>query len=66
MPEPVEDFLVIEIGKHTEKFEAWILLQDNGEKFTSLLNAISAYAEGFSANRIIRRAFSLWEKLETR
>ncbi|KAK9997448.1 hypothetical protein SO802_022134 [Lithocarpus litseifolius] len=39
--------------------------EDNGEKFTSLLNAISAYAEGFSADPIIRRAFYLWKKLET-
>nr|KJB29925.1 hypothetical protein B456_005G123800 [Gossypium raimondii] len=38
--------------------------EDNGEKFTSLLNAISAYAEGFSADPIIRRAFYLWKKLE--
>ncbi|ONI29625.1 hypothetical protein PRUPE_1G206500 [Prunus persica] len=36
---------------------------DNGEKFTSLLTAISAYAEGFSADPIIRRAFYLWNKL---
>ncbi|KAB2093384.1 hypothetical protein ES319_A02G091900v1 [Gossypium barbadense] len=38
--------------------------EDNGEKLTSLLNAISAYAEGFSADPIIRRAFYLWKKLE--
>ncbi|XP_039010123.1 DNA polymerase I isoform X2 [Hibiscus syriacus] len=38
--------------------------EDNGEKFTSLLNAISAYAEGFSADPIIRRALYLWKKLE--
>ncbi|CAB4263801.1 unnamed protein product [Prunus armeniaca] len=37
--------------------------EDNGEKFTSLLTAISAYAEGFSADPIIRRAFYLWNKL---
>lgn len=37
---------------------------DNGEKFTSLLRAISAYAEGFSADSIIQRAFCLWKKLE--
>ncbi|KAL0322742.1 UNVERIFIED_CONTAM: DNA polymerase I [Sesamum angustifolium] len=37
--------------------------EDNGEKFTSLLTAISAYAEGFSADSIIRRAFYLWKKL---
>ncbi|KAF8402318.1 hypothetical protein HHK36_013272 [Tetracentron sinense] len=34
--------------------------EDNGEKFTSLLTAISAYAEGFSADRIIRRAFNFF------
>ncbi|CAA0806957.1 5-3 exonuclease family protein [Striga hermonthica] len=34
--------------------------EDNGEKFTSLLTA----TEGFSADRIIRRAFYLWKKLE--
>ncbi|XP_021845562.2 uncharacterized protein [Spinacia oleracea] len=38
--------------------------EDDGEKFTTLLNAISAYAEGFSADPIIRRAFYLWKKLE--
>ncbi|XVF29544.1 hypothetical protein REPUB_Repub15cG0130500 [Reevesia pubescens] len=38
--------------------------EDNGEKFTSLLNAIGAYAEGFSADPIIRRAFYLWKKLK--
>ncbi|KAL6527150.1 hypothetical protein OROGR_016240 [Orobanche gracilis] len=37
--------------------------EDNGEKFTSLLTAISAYAEGFSADSIIRRASYLWKKL---
>ncbi|KAA8544775.1 hypothetical protein F0562_019521 [Nyssa sinensis] len=37
--------------------------EDNGEKFTSLLTAISAYAEGFSADSITRRAFYLWKKL---
>ncbi|OMO99503.1 hypothetical protein CCACVL1_03773 [Corchorus capsularis] len=37
--------------------------EDDGEKFTSLLTAIGAYAEGFSADRIIRRAFYLWKKL---
>ncbi|KAJ8768235.1 hypothetical protein K2173_021175 [Erythroxylum novogranatense] len=40
--------------------------EDNGEKFTSLLTAISAYAEGFSADRIIRRTSHLWKKLEAR
>ncbi|KAH7572902.1 hypothetical protein JRO89_XS03G0031300 [Xanthoceras sorbifolium] len=39
--------------------------EDNGEKFTSLLTAISAYAEGSSADRIIRRAIYLWKKLES-
>ncbi|XP_020536236.1 DNA polymerase I isoform X2 [Jatropha curcas] len=38
--------------------------EDNGEKFTSLLTAISAYAEGFSADPIIRRVLYLWKKLE--
>ncbi|OMP07217.1 hypothetical protein COLO4_07535 [Corchorus olitorius] len=38
--------------------------EDDGEKFTSLLTAIGAYAEGFSADKIIRRAFYLWKKLE--
>ncbi|XP_075075837.1 retrovirus-related Pol polyprotein from transposon TNT 1-94-like isoform X2 [Nicotiana tabacum] len=38
--------------------------EDGGEKFTSLLTAISAYAEGFSADTIIRRALYLWKKLE--
>ncbi|XP_075515033.1 uncharacterized protein LOC142549779 isoform X2 [Primulina tabacum] len=37
--------------------------EDDGEKFTSLLKAIGAYAEGFSADSIIRRAFYLWKKL---
>uniref|UniRef100_A0A5B7BVR2 5'-3' exonuclease domain-containing protein n=1 Tax=Davidia involucrata TaxID=16924 RepID=A0A5B7BVR2_DAVIN len=37
--------------------------EDNGEKFTSLLTAVSAYAEGFSADSITRRAFYLWKKL---
>lgn len=39
--------------------------EDNGQKFTSLLTAISAYAEGFSGDSIIRRAFYLWKKLES-
>ncbi|KAI5658003.1 hypothetical protein M9H77_26796 [Catharanthus roseus] len=38
--------------------------EDEGEKFTSLLTAIGAYAEGFSADSIIRRVFYLWKKLE--
>uniref|UniRef100_A0A6M2EVQ1 5'-3' exonuclease domain-containing protein n=1 Tax=Populus davidiana TaxID=266767 RepID=A0A6M2EVQ1_9ROSI len=40
--------------------------EDNGEKFTNLLTAVSSYAEGFSADTIIRRASKLWEKLEAR
>ncbi|XP_050385959.1 uncharacterized protein LOC126802383 isoform X2 [Argentina anserina] len=38
--------------------------KDDGEKFMSLLTAISAYAEGFSADPVIRRAFYLWNKLQ--
>ncbi|KAJ0034109.1 hypothetical protein Pint_26065 [Pistacia integerrima] len=38
--------------------------EDNGEKFRSLLTAIAAYAEGFSADPMIRRAMYLWKKLE--
>ncbi|XP_059646695.1 uncharacterized protein LOC132293285 [Cornus florida] len=38
--------------------------EDNGEKFTSLLTAMSAYAEGSSADPTIRRALSLWKTLE--
>ena len=41
-------------------------VQDNGSKFNSLLTAIGAYAEGFSADPIIRRAFHLWRKLDSR
>ncbi|KAJ4837562.1 hypothetical protein Tsubulata_048189 [Turnera subulata] len=37
---------------------------DNGEKFRSLLTAVSAYAEGSSADPIIRRVLNLWKKLE--
>lgn len=40
--------------------------EDNGEKFTNLSTAVSSYAEGFSADVIIRRASKLWEKLEAR
>ncbi|XP_051148749.1 uncharacterized protein LOC127263658 isoform X2 [Andrographis paniculata] len=39
--------------------------EDDGEKFKSLLTAISAYAEGFSADSIIRRTLSLWKKIES-
>ncbi|KAI4368296.1 hypothetical protein MLD38_016870 [Melastoma candidum] len=38
--------------------------EDNGDKFTSLLTAISAYAEGFSADPLIRRVFYVWEKID--
>ncbi|XP_077226804.1 5'-3' exonuclease family protein isoform X5 [Tasmannia lanceolata] len=38
--------------------------KDNGEKFVSLLRAIGAFAEGSSADNIIRRACYLWNKLE--
>lgn len=38
--------------------------EDNGEKFSSLLRAIAAYAEGCSADPIIRRANKLWNKLD--
>ncbi|GMN36220.1 hypothetical protein TIFTF001_005838 [Ficus carica] len=37
--------------------------EDNGEKFSSLLTAMGAYAEGFSVDPVIRRAFYLWKKL---
>lgn len=40
--------------------------EDDGEKFVSLLHAISAYAEGFSADPLIRRALYLWKKLDMR
>ncbi|ESW28550.1 hypothetical protein PHAVU_003G296200 [Phaseolus vulgaris] len=40
--------------------------EDNGSRFNSLLTAISAYAEGFSADPLIRRAVHLWRKLESR
>ncbi|XP_072989980.1 uncharacterized protein [Typha latifolia] len=39
--------------------------QDSGEKFITLLRALGAYAEGFSADPIIRRASYLWNKLNT-
>ncbi|XP_024019842.1 uncharacterized protein LOC21401112 isoform X2 [Morus notabilis] len=38
--------------------------EDNGEKFSSLLTAMGAYAEGFSVDPVIRRAFYLWKKLQ--
>nr|XP_043633849.1 DNA polymerase I isoform X2 [Erigeron canadensis] len=38
--------------------------EDNGEKFTNLLTAMGAYAEGFSLDSVIRRVFYLWKKLE--
>ncbi|KAG0455634.1 hypothetical protein HPP92_024926 [Vanilla planifolia] len=40
--------------------------EDNGEKMISLLRAIGAFAEGFSADHIIRRASYLWNKLKPR
>ncbi|KAK7319817.1 hypothetical protein RJT34_04545 [Clitoria ternatea] len=40
--------------------------EDNGSRFNSLLTAISAYAEGFSADPVIRRAVHLWRKLDSR
>ncbi|KAF9670721.1 hypothetical protein SADUNF_Sadunf13G0098200 [Salix dunnii] len=40
--------------------------EDNGEKFINLLTAVSSYAEGSSADMIIRRASKLWKKLEAR
>jgi hypothetical protein len=42
-----------------------ILLQDDGAKFINLLRALEAYAEGSSADQIIRRAMYLWNKLES-
>ncbi|XP_042462796.1 DNA polymerase I-like isoform X2 [Zingiber officinale] len=39
--------------------------QDGGEKFIGLLRAIGAYAEGFSADPIIRRTSYLWNRLRT-
>lgn len=59
-----ENFLLVEIGEYAGTLRFKFILQDNGEKFASLLGAISAYAEGFSADPIIRRAFYLWKKLE--
>ncbi|XP_020700416.1 uncharacterized protein LOC110112504, partial [Dendrobium catenatum] len=38
--------------------------EDNGEKLISLLRAIGAYAEGSSADSIIRRVTYLWNKLK--
>ncbi|XP_054812401.1 uncharacterized protein LOC129313384 isoform X3 [Prosopis cineraria] len=40
--------------------------EDNGDRLKGLLTAISAYAEGFSADPIIRRTFHLWRKLDSR
>ncbi|XP_078441213.1 5'-3' exonuclease family protein isoform X1 [Wolffia australiana] len=37
--------------------------EDDGEKLISLLRAMGAYAEGFSAEPIIGRALSLWKKV---
>ncbi|XP_062096506.1 uncharacterized protein LOC133802250 isoform X2 [Humulus lupulus] len=38
--------------------------EDNGERFSSLLTAMGAYAEGFSVDPVIRRAYYLWKKLQ--
>ncbi|KAH9606131.1 hypothetical protein KSS87_007273 [Heliosperma pusillum] len=48
----------------TQDISSNALPLDNGEKFTSLLKAVSAYAEGFSPDPTIRRALYLWQKLE--
>ncbi|KAK7362694.1 hypothetical protein VNO77_04814 [Canavalia gladiata] len=40
--------------------------EDDGDRFNSLLRAISAYAEGFLADFIIRRTVHLWRKLDSR
>jgi len=42
-----------------------LLLQDDGTKFIKLLRALEAYAEGSSADPIIRRATYLWNKLKS-
>uniref|UniRef100_A0ACD5X1S6 Uncharacterized protein n=1 Tax=Avena sativa TaxID=4498 RepID=A0ACD5X1S6_AVESA len=39
--------------------------KDDGAKFINLLRALEAYAEGSSADQIIRRASYLWNKLES-
>lgn len=39
--------------------------KDDGAKFINLLRALEAYAEGSSADQIIRRALYLWNKLES-
>ncbi|WVZ56131.1 hypothetical protein U9M48_006706 [Paspalum notatum var. saurae] len=39
--------------------------QDDGTKFIKLLRALEAYAEGSSADPIIRRAIYLWDKLKS-
>ncbi|KAF7049846.1 hypothetical protein CFC21_058309 [Triticum aestivum] len=39
--------------------------KDDGAKFINLLRALEAYAEGSSADQIIRRALHLWNKLES-
>ncbi|CAN8254709.1 unnamed protein product [Cochlearia groenlandica] len=38
--------------------------EDNGEKWRTLLTAMGAYAEGFSAEPVISKAFKLWETFE--
>ncbi|KAB5530037.1 hypothetical protein DKX38_020118 [Salix brachista] len=40
--------------------------EDNGEKIINLLTAEGSYAEGSSADMIIRRASKLWKNLEAR
>ncbi|KAF3792023.1 DNA polymerase I [Nymphaea thermarum] len=37
--------------------------EDEGEKFMNLLRAISAYANGSSAEYIIKRARTLWDRI---
>ncbi|XP_026389831.1 uncharacterized protein LOC113284548 isoform X2 [Papaver somniferum] len=39
--------------------------KDDGEKFRNLLTAISAYAEGHSAEHLIRKADNLWKQHTT-
>ncbi|XP_013605033.1 PREDICTED: DNA polymerase I isoform X2 [Brassica oleracea var. oleracea] len=40
--------------------------EDNGEKWRSLLVAIGAYAEGFSADPVMRKTLQLWESLDAK
>lgn len=39
-------------------------MQDDGERWKSLVIAMAAYADGFSAEPVIGKAFKLWETLE--